>query len=108
MQLKGFVKRVIDGDTVDVLIDLPLDVYKLERVRLLGINAPEVTTVEGLNSKKHLIDLINNKEVLVIIKESAIRDKYGRLLAYITCDSINVNNYMLDKGYAVCYQNQKK
>ena len=68
------VLRVVDGDTVDVLIDCGFSTFKKERVRLYGIDAPESRTrdkqekIKGLAAKERLDELITNTEGNVVIK----------------------------------------
>ena len=100
------VVRVIDGDTIDVSIR-----SKLERVRLLGINTPEIVDprkpVEcfGKEAKEELEKLLQNKEVLLVSDSSqADRDTYGRLLRYVYTDSGTLlNRVLLSEGYAYEY-----
>ena len=100
------VIRVVDGDTVDILVN-----GKEDRVRLLGINAPETVDprrpVEcfGLEASEKLKELLNNKEVL--LKSDSIqanRDKYERLLRYVYLgDGTLINQIMIEQGYAYEY-----
>ena len=104
------VTKVYDGDTITCNIDLgfKIKLYK-QKIRLFGINTPEVRgseREEGLKSKQKLKDLIENKTVkLYSIKDK--KGKYGRWLGIIYIDdlensenSINCNRALLEGGYA--------
>ena len=84
------VLRVVDGDTVDVLIDCGFSTFKKERVRLYGIDAPESRTrdkeekIRGLAAKERLDELITNTGGNVVIKtELDKKGKFGRILGVI-------------------------
>ena len=110
------INRVVDGDTIDVTIDLGFDLYKKERVRVAGIDTPEKRTRDleekelGLDAtdylKKKLEDTIAGDEELTIRTElKGGMGKYGRLLGwlYIGEDSISINETMINEGYAWAY-----
>ncbi|MBA4371892.1 MAG: thermonuclease [Thermodesulfovibrio sp.] len=95
------VDRVFDGDTVTVMTG-----GRSEKVRLIGIDAPEMAQKPwGRKSKQHLEDIIAASEGKVSIERDVVeRDKYGRLLGYIrTSDSRLINEMMVRDGYAVLY-----
>ena len=90
------VTRVIDGDTFIT--------NRGDRVRLIGVDAPELPTLEGIKSKMYLDKLIDDK--VVILKEDEIsnnKDKYGRLLRYVYLDKKDVNLHMIKSRYAKPY-----
>lgn len=103
--------NVIDGDTISVIVQLPLDVYKVETVRLLDIDTPERNTPEGKAATLYLQQLLcGNKQVLIDIgnnSNKAKRDRYGRLLAHIYTligdKHITVSSHLLENGHAVKY-----
>ncbi len=115
------INRVVDGDTIDVTIDLGFDLYKKERVRVAGVDTPEKRT-RDLEEKALGIDATNwLKERL----ESAIRGdddlvirtelvggvgKYGRLLGwlYIGDADMSLNEEMITEGYAWAYDGGTK
>lgn len=102
---KALILNVVDGDTVDAQIDVGFKIHTIQRLRLLGINAPEKhgETIEaGLKSKQYLSDLILGKEVMVQTVKDAT-EKYGRYLANIYIDNIFINQLMLESGNAVAY-----
>ena len=115
------INRVVDGDTIDVTIDLGFDLYKKERVRVAGIDTPEKRTRDleekelGLDAtdylKKKLEDTIAGDEELTIRTElKGGMGKYGRLLGwlYIGEDSISINETMINEGYAWPYDGGTK
>jgi len=107
----GTIVNVVDGDTVDMAVDLGLDVSISVRLRLYGINAPEMhgpTAAKGVAARQHLLDLLGGISAHVVIKTvKDRREKYGRYLATIyTGDTIpgtSVNQKMVDDGFAVPY-----
>lgn len=99
---RAIVTSVYDGDTVTVDIDCGFNIWmKGEKLRLFGINTPEVRGVErpeGLKSRDFLRNLIMGKEVLIqTIKDK--KGKYGRYLATIILDDLNVNKFIVEKGF---------
>jgi len=115
------INRVVDGDTIDVTIDLGFDLYKKERVRVAGIDTPEKRTRDleekalGLDAtdylKKKLEDTIAGDEELTIRTElKGGMGKYGRLLGwlYIGEDTLSINETMITEGYAWAYDGGTK
>tara|TARA_R100001079_G_C4398970_1_gene130575 strand:+ start:241 stop:657 length:417 start_codon:yes stop_codon:yes gene_type:complete len=109
------VKRVVDGDTVDVILNLGFDIFYKSRVRLYGIDTPESRTrnkdekARGKMAAAYLEDAINNGNTVVIqtkLKDS--RGKYGRVLGNVLVDDVNINEQMVDKHLAVKYFGQSK
>jgi micrococcal nuclease len=109
------VKRVVDGDTVDVILDLGFDILYKSRVRLYGIDTPESRTrnkdekARGKMAKAFLEDAINNGNTVVIqtkLKDS--RGKFGRVLGDVVVDGVNINQSMVDNHHAVKYFGQSK
>lgn len=90
------VTRIIDGDTFETETG--------ERVRLIGINAPEISDIFGEESTHHLTELIEGKTVdLVPDHISKDRDVYNRLLRYVILNGIDINRRMILDGYAFAY-----
>jgi len=90
------VTRIIDGDTFEIETG--------EKVRLIGINAPEISDIFGQESKQYLENLILNKTIsLEVDKLSSDRDRYQRLLRYAILDGIDINEKMLLDGFAFAY-----
>ena len=120
------LEKVVDGDTIDVTIDLGFDVCTKQRVRLLGIDTPESRTsdkeekVFGLISKKKLKEWClkavesekDDIEIELRCPEKDSRGKFGRILAEVWVSEdgqwTNVNKWMCDNGYAVPYVGQNK
>lgn len=90
------VTRVIDGDTFETETG--------EKVRLIGINAPEISDIFGKEAKQYLSDLIENKTVnLQGDNISNDRDRYQRLLRYVILDGVDINKKMVSDGFAFAY-----
>ena len=115
------IDKVLDGDTIDVTIDLGFDLYKKERVRIAGVDTPEKRTRDleekelGLHAtdwmKKHLEDTIAGDEELTIGAElKGGMGKYGRLLGwlYVGEDTVSLNEQMITEGYAWEYDGGTK
>ena len=115
------IDKVLDGDTIDVTIDLGFDLFKKERVRIAGVDTPEKRTRDleekalGIDAtewmKKHLEDTIAGDEELTIRTELVGgMGKYGRLLGwlYVGEDLISLNELMIDEGYAWEYDGGTK
>ena len=109
------VERVVDGDTVDVTLDLGFDILYMSRVRLYGIYTPESRTrnldekARGKLAKSFLEDAINNgKKVVIQTKLKDSRGKFGRVLGDIVVDGININQSMVDNFHAAAYFGQSK
>jgi micrococcal nuclease len=111
------VTKVVDGDTIDVIIDLGFSIMFSSRVRLAGIDTPESRTTDkrekelGLESKKYLAERIKAAKSVVIKTEKLdSSEKYGRILAWVYLDgeSSSVNNQMIQKGYAWGYLGDTK
>ena len=87
---KAELIRVVDGDTVDLIIDLGFDTLRKERFRLYGIDAPEMNTAEGKDAKAWLIGVLGPYGAIYVetlqhnTKDK--RDKYGRFLAVLYGD----------------------
>ena len=115
------INRVLDGDTIDVTIDLGFDLYKKERVRVAGVDTPEKRT-RDLEEKALGIDATNwlkekLESTLAGDDELSIRTelvggvgKYGRLLGwlYIGDSNLSLNEQMIDEGYAWEYDGGTK
>ena len=110
-QIKEVVK-VIDGDTIDIIIDLGFGLTKKERVRLAGIDTPESRTKDleekkfGLEAKAFLERRLSECENLWVSTEKD--GKYGRMLGNVWCGITNINEEMVGRGYAWEYDGGKK
>ena len=115
------IVKVLDGDTIDVLIDLGFDLYKKERVRIAGVDTPEKRTrnreekelgIDATNwLKEKLEGAISGDDDLVIRTELVGGvGKYGRLLGwcYIGDSEVSLNEMMITEGYAHAYDGGTK
>ena len=115
------INRVVDGDTIDVTIDLGFDLYKKERVRIAGVDTPEKRTrnleekalgIDATNwLKEKLEGAIDGDDDLVIRTElDGGVGKYGRLLGwcYIGDSDLSLNEMMIAEGYAHAYDGGTK
>jgi len=115
------VVKVLDGDTIDVIIDLGFDLYKKERVRIAGVDTPEKRTRDleekalGEDAtnwlKEKLEGAISGEDDLVIRTElDGGVGKYGRLLGwlYVGDETISINEIMISLGYAWEYDGGTK
>ena len=115
------INKVVDGDTIDVTIDLGFDLYKKERVRVAGIDTPEKRTRDleekalGIDAtnwlKAKLAEAITGDDELTIRTElSGGIGKYGRLLGwlYIGDGDVSLNEEMIKLGYAWEYDGGTK
>ena len=94
-----------DGDTVTLDISLGFGVTMREKIRLLGINTPEVRgkeKLDGLISRDRLRELINGKDIIIATHKDK-GGKYGRLLATIYLDGVDINQQLIDEGLAKPY-----
>lgn len=111
------VDKIVDGDTVDVTIDLGFDIHYACRVRLAGIDAPESRTRDleekklGLEAKEYLKTRLKfAKNMVIRTEKSDSTGKYGRILGWIYLDEDlnSINNQMIMKGYAWEYDGDAK
>jgi|TARA_Y100000592_G_C5387258_1_gene276434 micrococcal nuclease len=124
-EYNAIVNRVVDGDTVDVTIDLGFSVWKKIRVRMEGINTPESRTRDleekkrGLAAKDRLKNILEFNDNKCVLKVSGV-GKYGRALATVLVESlsplngedgitlIDVNKQLIEEGHAVEYWGGKR
>ena len=111
------VENIVDGDTIDVLIDLGFDILFQSRVRLAGIDTPESRTKDlkekalGLESKEYLKKHLKDaKSVIIKTEKMDSSEKYGRILGwvYINGDTVSLNDKMINDGYAWGYLGDTK
>ena len=118
---RGKLERVVDGDTVDALIDVGFDIWVKKRIRYKGLDAWESRTRNLDEKKKGLAAKARNKELLekVSAKPGYFRlkshgvGKYGRVLGEIFIEDIdgnqyNVNQKLIEEGHAYVYEGGKK
>lgn len=111
------VTNVVDGDTIDVDIDLGFSVSFSQRLRLAGIDTPESRTTDkmekalGLEAKEYLKSKVKDaKDVVVKTEKPDSSEKYGRILGWVYVDGSNksVNEQMIEDGYAWGYLGETK
>jgi len=111
------VTNVVDGDTIDVEIDLGFDISFSSRVRLAGIDTPESRTtnkaekVLGLEAKEYVKSKIKDaKEVIIKTEKMDSSEKYGRILGWVFLDGskVSINEQMIADGYAWGYLGDTK
>ena len=109
------VVRIVDGDTVDALIDLGFSVHVKNRIRLYGINTPESRTRDleekkrGLAAKERLIQILKEHDNNITIKSHGV-GKYGRCLGelFINGESQSINTQLIKEGHGVEYYGGKR
>lgn len=108
------VVRVVDGDTVDIIIDLGFSLTKKERVRLAGIDTPESRTRDleekamGIESKEFLERRLKDGVPSGLKVRTKKDGKYGRMLGWVYIGDTNLNKEMVYRGYAWEYDGGKK
>ena len=115
------INRVVDGDTIDVTIDLGFDLYKKERVRVAGVDTPEKRTRDleekalGYDATHWLEDKLNgaisgDDDLIIRTELDGGVGKYGRLLGwlYIGDSEVSLNEQMIEEGYAWSYDGGTK
>ena len=110
------VDRVVDGDTIDAIIDLGFDVSVKKRIRFMGVNAPESRTrdadekVRGLAAKKRVEELLQDAEVITVKSHGV--GKFGRCLGELILtqagEDVNLNELLISEGHAVEYFGGKR
>lgn len=104
--------RVIDGDTIEAIIDLGFNIHLKQHVRLSNINAPTIRTLDeevkkyGLRAKEKLQEYINTGDnIIVATQKPTADDKYGRVLGevYVEGHSLTASEYLLANQYVWAY-----
>jgi len=101
--------RVIDGDTIDAMIDLGFSVWVKKRVRLYGIDAPETRTrnleekARGFQTKERLVELLEKSDNKFVLVSHGI-GKYGRCLGTILINDTDINQLLIKEGLAEEYR----
>ena len=112
------IQRVVDGDTVDISVNLGFDIWHNARVRMMGIDTPESRTRNleekalGLASKARLKELLKGKKIKIVCSKEG-KGKFGLIIADVhTIDKegndVNVNNQLIEEGHARPYYGGKK
>ena len=115
------INRVLDGDTIDVTIDLGFDLYKKERVRIAGVDTPEKRTrnleekalgIDATNWLKENLESTLSGDDQLSIRTELVGGvgKYGRLLGwlYVGDEDVSLNEQMITEGYAWAYDGGTK
>ena len=92
----GYVKNVVDGDTVDVRFNI----YGIQRVRLVGINTPEIGEEGYEEAKEFLNETCMWEEVKLDVDDMKQYDTYYRILAVVYVNDTNLNEQLVKEGYA--------
>ena len=111
------VLKIVDGDTIDVDIDLGFDISQTQRVRRAGIDTPESRTkdarekVLGLEVKDRLKKAIDAaSDVIIVTEKPDSTEKYGRILGWVYLDKSpkSINELLIEEGYAWAYMGETK
>ena len=111
------VTKIVDGDTIDVDIDLGFNISFAQRVRLAGIDTPESRTKDarekalGLEVKNKVKSAIESAKTVIIKTELPdSTEKYGRILGWVYLDGAakSLNEQLIDEGYAWGYMGETK
>lgn len=110
-QYKAFVDRVVDGDTIDLVIDLGFKITTNQRVRLAGINTPEIFSVskgseefqKGMEAKTYVESRVAANNNWLIVETDKLVGKYGRYIATLRLEDseMTLNDELVEKGLAV-------
>ena len=118
-EYKAKVTRCVDGDTVDVVLDLGFNIFHSCRVRMAGIDTPESRTrdldekARGKLAKEFLKNWVteyenNKKNIVIKTKKEKAKGKFGRVLGELWVEGVNVNEDMMESYHAVPYSAQNK
>jgi len=102
---KAYICDIYDGDTITAIFDINNKMYKFA-CRLTGIDTPEIKTADKKEKEKAIIvrDVLREKLLHKIAELDCYDfDKYGRILVTITYDSCNINEWLIEQGYAKKY-----
>ncbi len=107
---KAKVERIVDGDTIDVVIDLGFKITTNQRIRLKGINTPETYSVKrgseeykkGMLAKEFVIQRIEANNNKAIVETNKYTGKYGRYIGtiWLADSSTSLNDELVEKGFA--------
>ena len=107
---KAKIERIVDGDTIDIVIDLGFKITTNQRLRLKGINTPETYNVKkgseeykkGMAAKEFVVKRIADNNYEAIIETDKDTGKYGRYIAeiWLTDSDVSLNAELVEKGFA--------
>lgn len=96
------VKRVIDGDSIAVQLDLGWKIYYNTTIRVAGMDAPELNTDQGKLAREYVTGLLPAGTIVTVVSHSL--DKYGRVLgAVLLPDGTNLTELLISQGFAIEY-----
>lgn len=104
---KAKVEKVVDGDTIEVTIDVGFHLFTKRRLRLLRVNTAELHAAEAEvrakanTAKERMAELLTGRDVLIRTEKS---DSFGRFLAEVWLNQLNVNDWLLTQGLAVPFK----
>ena len=107
------VTRVVDGDTIEALVDLGFDIWKQVTIRFDGIDAYESRTrdaeekVKGLAAKARLIELLEEADNKFVLQSNGV-GKFGRCLGELFVGETNINQLLINEGHATAYDGGKR
>ena len=114
-EYRAKIRRIVDGDTVDVDIDLGFDmIFSKQRIRLYGIDTPESRTRDkeekfyGKLAAQFLKDQCKKGSCIALRTHLDKKGKYGRILGEIIVDGVNINQLMIEEYMAVEYDGRSK
>ena len=113
-EYRAKVEKVVDGDTMDLSIDLGFDIHYASRVRLKGIDTPESRTRNleekklGLAAKARVVEFCPVGSTVTLKTSKDGKGKFGRILGEIIVDSVSLNKTLVLEGHAVEYFGGKK
>jgi len=105
----AIVLKVVDGDTIDAMIDLGFSVWVKKRIRLYGIDAPETRTrnleekARGFQTKERLVELLEKSDNKFVLVSHGV-GKYGRCLGTILINDTDINQLLIKEGLAEEYR----
>ncbi len=109
-QYKAKAEKVIDGDTIDVIIDLGFKITTAQRIRFARINTPETFNVKkdteeykkGILAKQYVEQRLAANQNLLILETEKVTEKYGRYIGtiYLADSQMSLNDELVEKGFA--------
>lgn len=110
------VVKVVDGDTVDLMIDLGFNMFTVQRIRLAGVDSPEIHTKNkdekehAIRAKGFVIEFFEQAKTAgyQIYVKTTLDDKYGRMLGRILANNQCLNDLLLTNGLAFPYNGERK
>ena len=107
------ILKIVDGDTVDLSIDLGFSIITIQRIRLSGLDTPELNSKEekerqlAVEAKQFVTEWFSNNKNLII--KTTKDDKYGRMLGEIINENgVSLNKTLIERGYAWDYDGTVK